>query len=203
MADARNRLISSTMETRALILLRHAPTTATDARAFPADEVVEAPVLERLAEEDRLPHVDRCVVSPTRRAVQTAEALRQQYVLEPRISECHFGSWRGKSVAEIAELDPASFGHWLADPDASPHGGESLRQIADRVDDFMLTASQLPGTTLAVTHGGVIKIAVARALNAPLRSMWQVRSEPLTLTTIEWTHDSWELVASNVPLERR
>lgn len=122
------------------------------------------------------------------------------YAVESRIDECDFGSWRGRTVAEIAEREPEAFGRWLSDPDEAPHGGERLRRVAQRVDDFMLDASQLTGATLVITHGGVIKIAVARALDAPLRGMWQVRCDPLSLTTLEYTHDSWELVSSNVPL---
>lgn len=190
------------METRTLVLLRHAPTSATDARAFPGDETANERVLERLGTAGRrLIELDRCFVSPSRRAIQTAEALRRAYAVEPCLAECDFGSWRGRIVADVADRDPESFRQWLADPDAAPHGGESLRRIAHRVDAFMGIASRFPGATLAITHGGVIKIAVARALNAPVASMWRVRCDPLSVTTLEYTHDSWELVSSNVPLE--
>ena len=52
----------------------------------------------------------------------------------------------------------------MTDPDAAPHGGESLTALLARVAAWLDEQAALDGTAVAVTHGGVVKAAVVHAL---------------------------------------
>ena len=62
----------------------------------------------------------------------------------------------------------------MTDPDAAPHGGESLRAFAARVRGWLDEQATLDGTAVAITHGGVVKAAVVHALGAPIEAFWRV-----------------------------
>jgi len=81
-----------------------------------------------------------------------------------------------------------------------PRTGESLAQMGSRVRRFMdRLAGSTSGSTIAVTHGGFIKIAVL-ALGAPLRAMWQIDCEPLSIT--QFVHGSRSLRVLRVRVHR-
>ena len=79
----------------------------------------------------------------------------------------------------------------MTDPDAAPHGGESLaafyRRIADWIDEM---ATRSSATTIAITHGGVIKAAVVHVRRAPLSEFWEVPAEPLSITELGYDSGS-------------
>lgn len=86
---------------------------------------------------------------------------------------------------------------WLRDPGSAPHGGESLVTMAKRVRAFLDRAAQFDGTTVAITHGGVIKVAIATVLDAPLASIWRIEVAPLSITEIEHFDEGWTLRRAN------
>jgi probable phosphoglycerate mutase len=79
------------------------------------------------------------------------------------LRERSFGDAEG---CPLSELDPAASGIELdrvVDADARPTGGESLRELYERVQAFVteLEVRQPDGDVLVVTHGGVIRVAEA------------------------------------------
>lgn len=212
-----------------LLLVRHAATSATRAAAFPAEEPIEAgaaaPAVVALAgfasrdggvapatpaeaasrDAGAVPTdaAGRVAVlaSPALRCAQTAAAAGLRPAVEPRIAECDFGRWAGRSLADLHAETPQQVAAWIADPDAAPHGGESLRAFAARVAGWLDEQAGADGTTLAITHGGVVKAALVHALGAPLDAFWRLDAAPLTVTELHAHDGRWTVTRTNCPLE--
>ena len=170
-----------------LLLVRHAPTAATGV-AFATDEPISDPAAPAgLAA--RLPAGATVLSSPKLRCRQTAEGAGLRPAIEPRLAECGFGRWEG---IRFEDLDVEVASGWLSDPDAAPHGGESLSSLARRVEgwlDSLPTADQPP--VVAFTHAGVIRAALVHALGAPLSSFWRVDVAPLSVVELRRAGGIW------------
>ncbi|HEX5191462.1 MAG TPA: histidine phosphatase family protein [Solirubrobacteraceae bacterium] len=173
---------------RRLLLVRHASTSATRAGAFPLDEPLDE---HGQAEAARLPAVlfEGCevVCSPALRCRQTAAAVGLTIRLEPEVAECDFGSWGG---ATLAAVDPAQARAWMTDPDAAPHGGETLRGFAARIARWLDAGGE---SATVITHGGVVRAAVVHALGAPLDAFWKIAVGPLSVTELACDDGAWTL----------
>jgi broad specificity phosphatase PhoE len=185
---------------RRIALVRHAPTAAVRAAAFGADEPLDPRGLAAAAAlAGALGDRARVVVSPARRTAETAAALGlADPVVEPLLAECDFGRWAGRTLAEVHAAEPEATAAWMADPDAAPHGGESLADVVGRVRAWLAAAPA--GRTVAVTHGGVVKAAVVVALGAPLDAFWRVDVAPLSLTELSCFDGRWTLSRVNAAL---
>ena len=184
-----------------LLLVRHAATSATRAAAFPADEPVEdgaaalaAPLGELVRERDEV------LVSPALRCGQTAAAAGLTARVEPRVAECDFGAWAGRTLADVNVEDPGAVGAWMTDPAAAPHGGESLADFAARVAGWLDEQAATDGKTVAITHGGVVKAALVHALGAPLDAFWRVDAAPLSVTELHAHDGRWTVTRTNWPV---
>lgn len=184
-----------------LTLVRHAPTVASRARRFAADEALdEAARQQARAARSAFEVADRFVCSPMARARETADCLGLAYTVDVRVTECDFGAWAGLTFDEVrARFGDDAIDAWLADPHAAPHGGESLADVATRVGEFMAEAHTLPGSTLVVTHGGVIRIAVVLARGEPLGRLWGMDIAPLSATSFRRRGSRWAIGADQGP----
>lgn len=72
----------------------------------------------------------------------------------------------------------------MSDPDARPHGGESLRGFAARVGRWLDGQAQLERGAVVVTHAGVIKAALVHALRMPVEAFWRIDAAPLAITEL-------------------
>jgi broad specificity phosphatase PhoE len=124
------------------------------------------------------------------------------------VAECDFGAWAGRSLAEIHAEDPAATECWMTDPDARPHGGETLTELSNRVGAWLEDAAgsedgSEDGCLVAITHGGVVKAAVAHVLGAPLMACWRIDIEPLTITELRAHDRQWTVKRVNCPFEAK
>jgi broad specificity phosphatase PhoE len=181
-----------------LYLVRHAPTSATRAAAFPLDEPLDERGREAAARRV-VPACDRIVSSPALRCRQTAEHAGLHDVrVDDALAECDFGSWAGRSLADVHAADAVAAAAWMTDPDAAPHGGESLSELVVRVGAWLDgQASGEPGRIVALTHGGVVKAALVHALAAPLRAFWQFDVAPLSITELHACDGRWTVARVN------
>jgi len=180
---------------RRLLLVRHAPTRATRATAFPLDEPLDdAGRLAATALAAALPARCELLSSPAVPCRETAEAAGLSPDLDGALVECDFGRWAG---ARLADLDEEGARSWILDPDAAPHGGETLRAFAGRVGRWLDAQSGREGVTAAITHGGVVKAAVVHALRAPLQAFWQIDAAPLSVTELHATNGRWTVTRLN------
>jgi broad specificity phosphatase PhoE len=184
---------------RRLLLVRHAATSATRAAAFGADEPLdERGHADAASLAARLPGRFELLCSPALRCVQTAAAAGLGApLLVDALAECDFGDWAGRSLADLHETDPSSVAAWMSDPDARPHGGESLRAFAARAAGWLDAQSALDGRAVAITHGGVVKAAVVHALGAPLEAFWRVDVSPLSITELHAHDGRWTVTRVN------
>ncbi|NJP94560.1 histidine phosphatase family protein [Nonomuraea sp. FMUSA5-5] len=122
-----------------MLFIRHATTPGMRAACFPADEDADPAALSRAATLRPLVAGRVAWVSPGRAAWQTALAMG----LEPRVcdalGEADCGRWRGLPYERVAREEPEALARWLSDPHATPHGGESLAALAQRVATWLDT----------------------------------------------------------------
>jgi broad specificity phosphatase PhoE len=85
----------------------------------------------------------------------------------------------------------------MTDPDAAPHGGESLAQVLARVRGWLDAQAGLSGTAVAITHAGVVKAAVVAALDAPPSAFWRIDVAPLSVTELHAHDGRWTVTRVN------
>lgn len=140
-----------------LTLVRHGATDLSDAGRF--NGWTDIPLNERgraqaLALRERLSSAyDGIWSSDLSRATETAAIASVVATPDRRLRELDFGELEGKTWDGCAPDVQRSL---LAFDSFEAPGGESTRQLRDRVDDFV--ASLEPGRHLLVTHGGVIRV---------------------------------------------
>jgi broad specificity phosphatase PhoE len=179
--------------TTRLTLLSHAATQAQRRAAFPLDESIDQQAISKIASLGwKAPKAQKVLSAPERRTQQTAQALGFTAVITPELSDCDYGVWRGRELSDLQTQDPEGVATWLADPTASPHTGESIANLIDRVATW-LDQQREGGHTIAVTHPAVIRGAVVHVLNAPLSSFWRIDIAPLTLTDLRFNGQVWTL----------
>lgn len=121
------------------------------------------------------------VSSPLARARMTATivatATNASVRVDERLTELGYGLWEGHTQSTVKQLWPGTLRQWKRAPETVifPEG-ESLRQLRDRVRSFLDDRAEGRGPMLAVTHDGVIRIAVLEALNLPLSAFRTVRT---------------------------
>ena len=175
--------------------MRHASTDAVRAASFGSDEPLDSRGRSASARL-RLPRVDEVLVSPALRARETAACAG----LTPSgdaPAECDFGRWAGLTLREVAEREPEAVREWMTDPDAAPHGGESLTSLLGRVGAWLEAQAALTGTAVAITHAGVVKACVAIALEAPPAAFWRVDVAPLSVTELHAHDGRWTVTRVN------
>ena len=183
---------------RRLLLIRHASTAAVKSSAFGADEDLDVAGTDAAASlRGLLPHRAEGLSSPARRARQTAAAAGLAVTVEPRLAECDFGRWAGRPLADVHADEPDAVATWMRDPDAAPHGGESLSGVLVRVRGWLDEQAATDGTAIAVTHGGVVKAAVVCALDATTAAFWRIDASPVSLTELHAHDGRWTVTRVN------
>lgn len=178
-----------------LVLIAHAATPATRLAAFgPADPLDAAGLAAASAVMVR--RHDVAVCSPRPACVQTAAALGLSATIDPGLADCDFGRWQGRSLDDVAGAEPDGVRAWLEDPDAAPHGGESLHDLIARIRTWLpgvAVTKATTGTVVAVTHPAVVRAAIVVALTASARSFWRIDVSPLTETVLVGGGERWNL----------
>jgi broad specificity phosphatase PhoE len=179
--------------TTRLSLISHAATQAQRRAAFPLDEPLDPREISKISALGwEIPKAQRVISAPEQRTQQTAHALGLTATETPELQDCDYGLWRGRELIELQTQDPEGVAIWLADPAASPHGGESISNLIYRVGTW-LDQQREDGHTIAVTHPAVIRSAVVHILNAPLQSFWRIDIAPLSLTDLRFNGKVWTL----------
>ncbi|MGH3531729.1 MAG: histidine phosphatase family protein [Mycobacterium sp.] len=175
-----------------LTLVSHAMTDAMAARRFPADEPLNE-IGRRQAEAAAGLDINRGtrqLAGPEQRALQTAELLGLQAVVEPRLADLDCGRWRGEA---LRDRSPEELEAWLTDPGQAPHGGESIVSLIDRAARWLDSVTSSTLSTVAVTHPAVIRAAILLALGAPPKSFWRLDIAPVSRTVMHFRGDVWTL----------
>lgn len=124
---------------------------------------------------------DRVISSPLQRCAQFAEQLASRLgvpvSLEKDLQELHFGAWEGQSAAALMETDAEGLGLFWADPYSfTPPQGEAVSDFSTRVLAAIerLHQAHAGERVLLVSHGGVMRLLLARARGLPREQLLNV-----------------------------
>ncbi|MDH1146439.1 alpha-ribazole phosphatase family protein [Pseudomonas mosselii] len=139
---------------------------------------------------------DVLVSSPLQRCAAFADELGARLNLpvlrEAGVRELHFGEWEGQSAAQIMQVDADALGQFWNDPYAfTPPGGEPVLAFAERVLAAVegLRRVHAGKRVLLVTHGGVMRLLLARARGLPREQLLQVEVGHGALVRLMLDHD--------------
>ncbi|MFB2593312.1 histidine phosphatase family protein [Paracoccus sp. p4-l81] len=179
-----------------LTLIRHAPILhdaggpvlcgRTDR---PAD-LSDGPGLARLGRA--LPQGAAVLCSPALRARQTAAALGlAAKATDARLWEQDFGAWEGLPPDRLPDLGP------LPPDDLArqrPPGGESFADLCARVWPLL---AAIQTDTIIIAHAGVIRAALAQALDSPAAGL-AFRIDAPSLTELARDGTDWTICRVNL-----
>lgn len=134
----------------------------------------------RAAVVDRGPW-DRVVSSPLQRCAQFAAEfaawLEVPLSLEKDLQELHFGAWEGQSTAALMQTDAEGLGLFWNDPYTfTPPEGEPVSAFSERVLGAVSRLHQAYAgeRVLLISHGGVMRLLLARARGLPREQLLSV-----------------------------
>lgn len=187
-----------------LILVRHGRSTANTsgvlAGRMPGVSLDERGVSQAAALPDRLAGLPltAVVTSPLQRCRETVAPLlaaRPELTLhtEDRISECDYGDWSGRKLAELGD-EPLMKTVQQHPSSAAFPGGESMRAMqaraVDAVRDWNARTDAEHGEDAVYamcSHGDIIKSVIADALGMHLDLFQRIHVDPCSLTAIRYT----------------
>jgi alpha-ribazole phosphatase len=107
-----------------------------------------------------------------------AHALELYPVPDSRLRELNFGQWDGKTYEEVMRsTDRDLLEKWYLHPfDISPPGGETLRELGRRVDEWLeqtVAVIHPNETVVIVSHGGTIRWFQSKWLMGDASAYWQ------------------------------
>jgi broad specificity phosphatase PhoE len=105
------------------------------------------------------------VASPLSRAQETARLLGvADCASEPRLAEANWGDWEGRILEELrAELGEELARNEARGLDLAPPGGESPRDVCNRLAAWLKELAPRSRPTVAVAHAGVLRAAYTLA----------------------------------------
>ncbi|WP_432175632.1 histidine phosphatase family protein [Streptomyces sp. Tue6028] len=145
-----------------------------------------------------LPRHGMAVRAPSVRCAQTADAFGVVAAVEPALRDLDLGTWCGRTVDDVAAADPDGFSAWLTDPDAAPHGGESVRRLCRRTAHWLNHGAPETGHVVAVTEAAVVRAALVHALALPARAFWHLAVPPLSPVSLTWRGGQWDVRLGHV-----
>ena len=108
-------------------------------------------------------------VSPLRRTQETAALLGIEAAVEPALTEMDWGAYEGRTLAELKAQHGETFAaNEQRGLDFQPPGGESPRQVQDRLRPWLRRLGAGKVNVGAITHKGVIRAILAQAYDWPM-----------------------------------
>lgn len=179
-----------------LILVRHGVTPWNKADRFqgrvdiglsPEGEEQALLLAKRLASEE----LHAIYASDLKRAWETAVRIGSgrgiPIIPEPGLRELHFGDWEGLTYSEVQAQYPEMLKRWEEDPwSETPHGGESLRQLTERVGGVLqeIVHKHSGQTVLVVAHGGSLQVLLCLALDLIPKVRWRFLLHPASVSEL-------------------
>ncbi len=123
------------------------------------------------------------------RAVETARPIAERFglpiVQDPALRERHLGKLQGRLVRAVREAWGDELREHWHDPDHTYEGGESYRELYDRVAGFLDSLRSEPPADeiVIVAHSGPVRVAAAYLDDVPVEEMRWSPIENATLQT--------------------
>jgi len=119
--------------------------------------------------------------SPAKRASASARRIAGELKLPIQMAddlrEIHFGSFEGLAFDEIQRKHPSEYALWMEKPtEIRFPGGESFDDLNARVQAFLTRLLEMhrSQTVLVVSHAGVNRVILAKALGLAARNIFQI-----------------------------
>jgi probable phosphoglycerate mutase len=141
--------------------------------------------------------------SPLRRAVETAQILSGVPPRdEPALIEMDWGEWEGYGLDELRRRFGETFArNEDAGLDFRPPGGESPRDVRDRIERWLREVAARGEPVVAVTHKGVLRAALSAATGWDMMGKPPVRLQNAALHRFDIdARGRVSVVECNVPL---
>lgn len=139
------------------------------------------------------------ITSSLRRATQTGGAIGEALEIEPSIDndwdEQNFGDWDGRVLRELAESAYEDLLLLRSDVDYVRPGGESHRQLAQRVSQAWTRAIAVGGTVVIASHRKPLMCVLSEILGIDHERIWSIATAPCSLTSIDVWPDGGVSVA--------
>ncbi len=159
----------------------------------------------KLADHLEGTRLDAVYASPRSRALATAAAVAAKQDLEPvvreALAEIDFGVFEGRTFDEIAASHPMVYATWMREPASVRFpDGESFGDLQVRVTSEIewIRRRHLEGSVAVVTHGGVIRAALAEILGLNGEAIFRMDQSWGGRTLVEWAGDEPMLRYANV-----
>ncbi len=181
--------------------IRHAPVVGHEGRVYGSNDVPahtdDPESYGNLAR--RLPRDAVWVTSHLSRTHVTADAIGEaglehgERIIESDFGEQNFGDWQGMTYDELGERmretegEEALHRFWYAPATHKPPNGESFTDVIERVGTTIerLTEEHKGRDIVAVAHGGVIRAAIALALDLDPDRALVLQTENLSTTRLD------------------
>jgi alpha-ribazole phosphatase len=130
--------------------------------------------------------------SPLSRTADLAAAIGNNQevpvLFHDDLLEMNFGLFENMTPEEAADRYRSYFNAYMNDYAgyAIPEG-ESFKEVYDRVAGFLKSLPDGQVTCVIVTHGMVIKAALAYLLDISLEEVWHISTKPAAIIEIEYT----------------
>lgn len=142
---------------------------------------------------DRVRRVRHAVAGTEPACAQTARSWEVPAEVVGGLSGPQFGSWQGRTLNDVADHDVAGLQAWSADPDAAPHGGESLSDLIKRVGDVCDATAWPDGGSVAFVTPLVARAVAVHALGGPAELIFRLDVAPGGQLLISRSGPSWRL----------
>ena len=189
-----------------LAVIRHGPTEWNeDARLQGHSDVPLSDAGRLLVTSWRVPSqlVDfEWLTSPLKRAVETATLLTHGNVAkDQRLIEMDWAEWEGRRLLDLrAELGMEMIALEAKGLDFRPPGGESPRDVQQRLQGFLEERRHSARPTVAVCHKGIIRALYALAANWDMTEKPPHKLQTNSVHLLRVTDDGLEIERLNLSL---
>jgi probable phosphoglycerate mutase len=137
------------------------------------------------------------LTSPLERALETCRlaGFGDRAELSDELMEWDYGAYEGRTTPEIREERPG----WTLWRDGVPEG-ESIEQVADRVDRVLAELRAAAGDALLFAHGHVLRVLTARWLRLEPQAGALFALDPATLSTLGHERETAVICVWNQPV---
>jgi alpha-ribazole phosphatase len=189
-----------------IYLIRHGETESNKERRYLG--WTESPLSELgLRQAEAVGHylasqgIDELYCSDLNRALHTARVIGAgsglKPIITPLLREIHFGQWEGLTFDEIEKEWGSAINHWLDDPfHKEAPGGESLRDVCERMKEFLTTVSEATPDgkrIVAVSHGGSIRALLYNILHLEHTAFWDIKIGNASVTLIRRAEECFKV----------
>ncbi len=193
-----------------LIFVRHGESEANKAHFFAGH--TDVALAEKGLEQARVTaeyiaaeyKVDKVYASDLKRAYVTgkciADLIGTEVITNPDLREIYAGEWEGKGFDVLQNEYKEEYGIWLSDIGrATPRGGESVKQLGERVFSAVkqIVQENEGKTVVIASHGAAIRAAQTMIKYGSTQKMREVEwTTNASVTVFEYDSGSFRCVTA-------